>query len=181
MHEDLKIEEADYFLRRIAETSKRDQAATRHELSAFLSAARSALQYAYKEAKFRGSLLWYETAVSTADPVVEFLKDTRNINIHDQPFSMRTHTTIGVPPAVLAISGTRTMVITNGDSVMEWPEMPPQLPPRQRNMAEPPTTTYRYQFKEWPGPEDVLELCRRYLDEVKRIIADGRAQNILTP
>jgi hypothetical protein len=186
MHEDLKLDEANYFLLRLTETSKRDPTGTRHELSAFLSAARSALQYAYEEAKARGYLPWYETAVSTADPVVKFLTKTRNLNVHERPFSMRTNVAVGIPSGVLSFSNARSIVVAtnaDGEIVMEWPEMPPHLPPRQVNLiepTEPSTTTYQYQFKEWPGPEDAFKLCRRYLAEVKRIIDDGRARGILT-
>ena len=181
MHEDSKIEEAEYFLLRIALVAPRDPTATRFELSALITAARSALQYAREEAIAKpGGQAWYDSAVA-ADPVVSFLKDTRDINIHKRPLPMRTNITIGVGPAVLSLSSTRTVVVTSGtdERVMEWPEPSPQLPPRPSTM-EPPATTYKYQFKEWPGSEDVSTLCNRYLAEIKRIVSDGRTRGFLT-
>jgi hypothetical protein len=50
MHEDLKIAEAQHFLQELIRSAPRDPAVTRYSVSAFLSAARSALQYALEEA-----------------------------------------------------------------------------------------------------------------------------------
>lgn len=181
MNEDLKIAEADYFLQRLTRTAPRDPVATRFETSAFLSAARSALQYAHDEAISKtGGQAWYDAAVGI-DPVVKFLKDRRDINIHHRPLPMHTHTTIGVGPAALTLSGMApTVVITDGDKTIEWTPPPPQLPPLPAR-DEPPSTSHTYQFKDWPGPEDVITLCRRYLTEIMRIVAEGRARGFLTP
>ena len=40
--------------------------------------------------------------------------------------------------------------------------------------------TYKYKFKGWSGPEGVLTLCNRYMSEIKRIVADGRKNNLLS-
>jgi len=72
MNEDSKLDEAEYFLRRITETATRHPTVTRYELSACLSAARSALQYARKEAQDKDSQPWDDGAVSTADPSWNF-------------------------------------------------------------------------------------------------------------
>ncbi len=50
MHEKDKIIEAEYFYSRMKQ-EQHDRDAFRHNLSAFLSAARSVLQYALKEAE----------------------------------------------------------------------------------------------------------------------------------
>lgn len=50
MHELEKLKEAGYFARRM-EASINDPKAFQYELSAFLSAARSVLQYAFEETK----------------------------------------------------------------------------------------------------------------------------------
>ena len=95
MHEDLKIAEAQHFLQERIRSAPRDQAVTRYSVSAFLTAARSALQYALEEAQCKpGGQAWYYSSVKV-DPVVKFLKDSRDINIHERPVPMRTHTTIG--------------------------------------------------------------------------------------
>jgi hypothetical protein len=81
MHEQAKIDEAEFFLERIGESSN-DPSATRHYISAFLTAARSVLQYALADASTKsGGQTWYETAFSS-DPLIKFLKDHRDINVH---------------------------------------------------------------------------------------------------
>jgi hypothetical protein len=56
-----------------------------------------------------------------ADPVVKFLKDSRDINIHERPVPMRTHTTIGIGQGALTLSSTSpTVLISRGDQVIEW-------------------------------------------------------------
>jgi len=180
MHEESKIAEAEYFLQELIRSAPRNPAVTRFNLSAFLSAARSALQYALEEArqKQRGQS-WYDAAVNV-DPVVRFLKDRRDINIHERPVPMRTHTTIGVGPGALSLSSTSpTVLIERGDQVIEWTPPPPQLPPLPATM-EPPSTSHTYQFKEWPGPDDVIAICTRYLAEVRRIVDEGRARGFLS-
>ena len=181
MNEDTKIAEADYFLQRLIKTAPRDPVATRFETSAFLSAARSALQYARDEASSKsGGQSWYDTAVGV-DPVVKFLKDSRDINIHVEPVPMHTNTTITVGPAHLGLSGTvSTVVLKRGDDqTIEWTPKPPQLPPLPARQ-EPSVTSHAYKFNGWAGLEDVPTLCTRYLTEVTRIIAEGRSLGFLT-
>ena len=40
--------------------------------------------------------------------------------------------------------------------------------------------SFKYKFKMWGGPEDVLTLCNRYMCEIKRIITDGRQNGFLS-
>jgi hypothetical protein len=150
-------------------------------VSAFLSAARSALQYSLEEAKGKpGGQSWYANAVGV-DPVVKFLKDSRDINIHERPVPIRTHTTIGVGQGALTLSSTSpTVLIGGGDQAIEWAPPPPQIPPLPSTM-EPQPTSHTYQFKDWPGPEDVIALCTRYLAEIRRIVDDGRVRGFLSP
>jgi hypothetical protein len=181
MHEESKIAEAQYFLQELIRSAPRDPEVTRYDVSAFLSAARSALQYALEEAKGKpGGQSWYDAAVKV-DPVVQFLKDSRDINIHDRPVPMRTHTTIGVGQGALTLSSTSpTVLIKAGDQVIEWVPPPPRIPPLPATM-EPQPTSHTYQFKDWSGPEAVIALCTRYLGEVRRIVDEGRALGFLTP
>ena len=57
------------------------------------------------------------------------------------------------------------------------PAAPPEraLPPR-----EPASPSVRYEFAGWAGPEDVPTLCGQYLRELGEIVADGRAQGLLS-
>jgi len=37
-----------------------------------------------------------------------------------------------------------------------------------------------YRFTDWPGSEDVLRLCRAYMDAVKMLVADGKERGLLS-
>jgi hypothetical protein len=164
MHEETKVEEAEYFLRRIAAVTN-DPKATRHETSAFLTAARSVLQYVLEEAKTKsGGQAWYDRSIQR-DPVVKFLKDHRDINVHLRPLPLRTNITVYPAAAEIRISNT-----TNVVEQYDWRSVTELRPP-----------SYDYKFKGWPGAEDVLPLATRYLDEIKQIVADGRRLGFLSP
>jgi len=85
MHEQTKINEAKYFLGQM-NIVVNDRAVFNFNLSAFLAAARSALQYAHKEAiPQSGGQAWYDGQVA-AKPIVKFFKDKRDISIHEVPY-----------------------------------------------------------------------------------------------
>lgn len=87
MDELAKLDEAQYFLAGMREAEAAgDGRAFRYELSAFLSAARSVLQYALAECERKSRSDWYELAVSR-DACLRFLKLQRDDNIHGRPAS----------------------------------------------------------------------------------------------
>lgn len=156
MHEDAKIREAEFFLQDIARSAD-DPDATRHYTSAFLTAARSVLLYARDEsAGKRKGRFWYDSQIKIM-PVVAFLSDRRDINVHKRPLPMQTNITFHIPAGAMYTSSTN---ITLPDT--------------------PAPTTYGYVFKGWNGPEDVVTLCGLYLDEIKRIVVDGRTKGFLS-
>ena len=78
MHEQEKIKEAEYFFGRMAaEAEQRDN--FKYELSAFLSAARSVLLYACKEAEVKpGGKKWYDAYLTNIIISKENLKRILN-------------------------------------------------------------------------------------------------------
>ncbi|MDQ7839356.1 MAG: hypothetical protein RDU59_12785 [Thermodesulfobacteriota bacterium] len=95
MHEQEKLKEARYFARRM-EASIDDPEAFQYELSAFLSAARSVLQYALDEAKQKpNGQRWYEAQVS-GNAVLKFFKDKRDLNIHAEPVRPSRHIAVAI-------------------------------------------------------------------------------------
>jgi hypothetical protein len=89
MHERCKLTEARYFMQRML-AEHDDPTSFRHELSAFLGAARSVLQYARKEAKGKPEVQeWYDQAVK-AEPLLAFFRDRRNENTHTRPVNPAT-------------------------------------------------------------------------------------------
>ena len=84
MNEDHKIEEAQYFLNRLTDPQLEIREFS-FELSAFLTAARSVLQYSLKEAEQKsGGKPWYDNEVKKYE-AVKYLKEKRNISVHAAP------------------------------------------------------------------------------------------------
>jgi hypothetical protein len=81
MNELQKIQEAEYFLTQLAQGQ--DNLATfKFKLSAFLTAARTVLQYALAEARPKsGGQVWYARRFAKST-VCQFFNDKRDINIH---------------------------------------------------------------------------------------------------
>jgi len=83
MNEKHKLAEALYFLSHLGPSSLDPQEYS-FELSAFLTAARSVLQYAHKEAISKpGGQVWYERHVQ--NKAIEYFKDKRDVSIHTEP------------------------------------------------------------------------------------------------
>lgn len=178
MHEQSKIDEARYFLGQLrALVNERDQ--FNYNLSAFLSAARSPLQYAHKEASAKlGGQVWYDAQVA-ARPVVKFFKDKRDISIHANPVK---------PSAKIAVSVTDRLFISDSVSVTIHRKdgrtetvvsQPDPLPPPPEEVAS--SVEYKYFFQDWSGTEDVIALCEMYVNEVQAIVADGQTNGFLSP
>jgi hypothetical protein len=166
MHEQDKLGEAQYFLDRLPQLPEPNS--FRYELSAFLSAARSALQYARKEAKTKpNGLTWYDA--HSVKTLIKFFKVKRNISIHEHPVRPVTSANVAITGGV---SASANVAITGGVSASASNPPPPPSPP---------VVAYSYTFTDWSGPEDVVTLCRLYLAEVQSVVSNGVAQGHLTP
>ena len=170
MNEKAKIDEAAHFLAKMKSVENQPDA-FKFELSAFLSAARSALQYALEEARSKGGQAWYDQAVSALSRI-RFLKEKRDISIHDRPVVPSKHISSHVHD-VMHVSDQVSHIICRADGTVEIP--PPSLPPVPfvPPVIEDPPTTYSYSFSDWSGPEDVLALCEQYLADVRVVVAEG--------
>lgn len=176
MHEDFKIQEAEYHLSRMQETA--GQESFRFELSAFLSSARSVLQYALKEAETRtGGQAWYDREVGV-DPIVRFLKSARDGNIHVSPVTPKTDVQISEPRLHYSLSDAVPLP-ESGELAFAFARVELEYMPTAH--ADSTTTVeYTYKFRDWAGAGDVPTLCTRYLTEIKRIVSDGCNRGFLT-
>src|SRR5437773_1982245 len=94
MHERAKLTEASHFLERM-HAERGYPAGFTLELSAFMGAARSVLQYAGREAKLKpGGQQWYDQTM--ANPLLCFFRDMRNNSIHEVPLKPVTKMTTEV-------------------------------------------------------------------------------------
>ena len=172
MHEKDKLDEARYFLGHLKELP--EPRSFRFELSAFLTAARTALQYAREEAQAKGVRTWYDTHVA-GKPLAKFFKDKRDINIHQTPVLPRASAALTVRDGG-CISTSVHLVARNPEGQITQ-EVTVGRSPRAH---QPNIVAYSYAFSDWKGPEDVLTLCSKYLAEVESVISDGIAKGHLS-
>ena len=174
VNEDHKIEEAQYFLSRLSNPNLEIREFS-FELSAFLTAARSVLQYALEEARLKtGGQAWYENQVKTAE-AVKFFKEKRDISVHAEPVIPQRTINIYVEESI-GISDFYSIEIINPDGTVV-PDAPQettaqQSPPEITRTSS--STSVTYHFSDWPGQETVAELCAEYLQQVREITHNGR-------
>src|ERR1700690_2760273 len=89
-----KIAEGRFFLLLMQHAEERDP--FRYCLSAFLSAVRSVLQYAHKDAARNPAAHALYESVMAASLVLSFFKDKRNFNIHEAPVPVQMHVAVGL-------------------------------------------------------------------------------------
>jgi hypothetical protein len=171
MNERKKLEEARYFYSRI-QAEVDDPNAYQYNLSAFLSAARSVLQYACKEAKNKsGGQAWYDNRIANSS-ILPFFRDKRDINIHTEPVKPRKDYQVSMKATVHISSSLSIKLKDEKGNVIDQRCIKEAKPPH-----EPPTDSasveIRYRFSDWSGSEDVTELSQKYLDELEDVVDDG--------
>ncbi len=178
MHELEKIKEARYFFTQMKKELA-DSDPFNHNLSAFLSSTRSVLQYSLNEVNGKsGGQKWYDDIVSKSN-VVKFFKDKRDINIHKEPIPVKkkvnaTHTeSIGISESIVVIR-----VDSEGKKII-LSSISPHSP--ERDVAkEQLSIEFKYFFSDWPGSEDALDLCSKYLEELEEMVKDGIKRGLLS-
>ncbi len=179
MDEDNKLSEAGYFLKQlnILQNSPEE---FKHNLSAFLSASRSALQYAFAEAQRKsGGKKWYDNRI-LKNRIFAFFKDKRDFNIHEEPVNLQRSVEVGVSGTLL-ISGSLTVVVRGPDGQIKETRTSEEQPPSPAPAPSAKTTThYTYKFDDWSGSEDVIGLCQSYLGELTDFVQDGQSQHFLS-
>ncbi len=180
MHEQEKISEAEYFYARMR-TEANNPSAFKFDLSAFLSATRSVLQYALKEAETKiGGQAWYDNHISKSK-VAKFFKDRRDINIHQKPLSLSQSVTVKIQDVIRVSEAIFiTKIDEQGNRIQEENSSSTQvsLPGYVNGSVE---TEYSYSFSEWSSTNNVFDICNLYLTELRAIIQDGIDQKLLTP
>lgn len=184
MNEREKVEEAKYFYSRMIEEYE-NREHFRYNLSAFLSAARSVLQYAEKEAdpgknpKAKpGAKAWYDNCMENR-PVLQFFRDKRDFNIHISPIEPRADIDIVITEAV-SVSESIVVVLRDKDGKIKSQfssEEPKPKPKRPKSSVESKTT---FRFDDWTGDEDVLTLCERYIKELEKVVNEGVSKEFIT-
>jgi hypothetical protein len=190
MHEADKIKEAAYFLTLLhAKQNEPDEFP--HLLSAFLAAARSVTQYALKEADTTpkssppsAGKQWYDQQISSpVYAVLAFMRDERNKDIHVRPVSPRKVISVEVT-TTLYISGSadyRVNYVDSDGNPVDFTSVAATEPLIPRAEYVPADPSYRYEFHDWSGPDDVLSLCNSSYNQLLAFVNDGQQRGFLTP
>jgi hypothetical protein len=177
VHEQEKLNEAKYFLERM-EASIDNPGALQYDLSAFLSAARSVLQYALEEAKQKpNGQRWYDAQVS-GNAVLKFFKDKRDLNIHAEPVRPARHIGVALTEHINISDSIRIEIQREGGAkeIREHVEEPPAPAPRESS-AE---VKIRYVFVDWVGPEDIINLSQKYLAALETFVKAGISAGVIS-
>jgi hypothetical protein len=180
MHETKKLKEAKHFYSRMVEEQK-DRDHFMYELSAFLSAGRTVLQYARDEAKTKADgQKWYDSLVSHS-PVLKFFKEKRDVNIHIEPVNTQAEHRLAMGGSIFP-SGLLSMVAFDKDgNVIDQRRSEEPEKSHQEEVKDSPTVyELKYRFDDWTGNEDVLTLCQTYIQELEILIKDGVSKGFIT-
>jgi hypothetical protein len=179
-NEEAKFREAAYFLGTM-KSSIHDRTAFVYNFSAFITAARSVVQYALDECpKNTPARTWYDTYISNTD-MIRYFKDKRDINIHEEPVvpSAAYHVCSTIP---LSISGTCSVSVLARDNYGNLVEKETAASHAAeeaiaRPVPPPPvgsTESVRY-FLPDRNTENLVDLGERYINELIAFLAAGRA------
>lgn len=166
-----KLREAEYFYSKMVEEQEHRENFT-YNLSAFLSSARSVLQYTLEEAKTKsGGQQWHDNLIST-NSVLKFFRDKRDINIHAKPIQPLAHYksefTVNMQ---LSASVSVTVTDKDGNIKQQYSSGEPESIPKDSETTE--VMKIEYKFDDWDGSEDVLTLCKTYIQKLENVIKDG--------
>lgn len=177
MNENKKISEAAYFLMRFDKEIDYHECLS-YDLSAFLSAARSVLQYALEEAKTKtGGQAWYDSKIQ-GNKVLKFFKDKRDINIHYSPVEATKQVNIQVQDTIYLSESFKIQITDkDGNIIEEFATAPATNLPQNKDTS---SVTISYKFNDWDGYENVSELCDKYLQHLKGFVSEGQALLFLT-
>jgi hypothetical protein len=173
MKEQEKLDEAKYFYQRMV-AEQNNQTHFKYNLSAFISAARSVLEYAGKEINSRKNRsakqamkAWYYKKV-TPDGILYFIGGERIRNFHHFPVNPLVN--IALQPDDCFFGLTAGHIPLNGQVPVETSL--PLAVVREKKLKPPPPLP-KYKFTGWQGTEDVPTLCRKCLGELEQFIKEG--------
>jgi hypothetical protein len=177
-NEDAKFREAAYFLG-VMKSSINDRNAFVYNFSAFITAARSVVQYALEECKpDPAAKTWYDNYVASTD-LIRYFKDKRDMNIHEEPVVPNAAFSAEVSMH-LSVSGTCSVKVFSRDAEGNLVEKPtPASDAAEQAIASPPpkpqsTESVRYYLADRKA-DDLVDLAENYIDELIAFLKVGRA------
>lgn len=150
-----------------------------YNLSAFLSSARSILQYALLEAETKpGGKWWYDNRISSS-LILRFFKDKRDINIHKEPIHLLVYFK-KIIEGMLRLSGSLSLIAYDKEGNIKQQYSSDKPEPTQKESQTSAVKEIKYKFNNWGGREDVLTLCQSCIQELENVIKDGVNKGFIT-
>jgi hypothetical protein len=177
MNEKEKLEEAKYFYSRMV-MEEENREAFKYNLSAFLAAARSVMYYAYNEVEKTPNQKWYDDWMNSSD-VLKFFKCKRDFNIHTAPIDPKKHVNIHITEVIHVTESSHIKVIDKNGRVKEEREIKEEPKPHEGPKSSVKSES-RYEFDDWKGPEDLMTLCKMYIQELEKVVQDGISKGFIT-
>jgi len=179
MNEKVKIQEAKFFLSLMVK-ERENREAFKYSLSAFLTAARSVMQYALKEAKRKsGGLGWYKNRMAKS-LILRYFTRKRNFNIHFDPVEPQKSAWIESKEPV-SLSGSLHIVLKDKNGkVIETRDILETQPQPEKAGESSFRSGLTYNFEDWSGGEDVLTLSAMYIQELEKVVEDGIGRGLIT-
>jgi len=169
----VKYKEAQYFLGKMQEESSNPEH-FRYELSAFLTAARSVLQYIHKGVKGARAQAWYDRQCNLSSSI-KYFRCKRNVNVHTKPVSP-DRVNVDLPDESVRVSDVLMVTLLDQDgNVIETHRTRGQEEPSE---PVPPSEApeFTYYFEDWPG-EDVVTACGFYLQDIGGLLIKDGEEN----
>ncbi|ARR10650.1 hypothetical protein [Paenibacillus bovis] len=163
---DVKLQESKHHYEHMIQyVNEKDLTKLKYEISAFINAARSILQYAHKTAKQQDKENVYKELVS-ANPTLKFFKDLRDENIHTKLVEVTAHANAEI---------TMGFIIRQENTTDEEIE---GIKAEQANQTPLQTRTIEQYFFDEKPEEEVLPLCEKYLVELEKFTAEAKVKGI---
>lgn len=165
MNEIKKLEEAKYFFTQMMDYQQNRDIFI-YNLSAFLSAARSVLQYAKEEAKSKpGGQAWYDNLMKSS-PELKFFKDKRDLNVHDKPIHTKANYILHAETARYLLSfGSVSMTVYDKDGNV-----------KQQVQSDPDLLPVTLTQNTNPIPNEV----KYYFQELENVVNNGISNSFIT-
>lgn len=183
-NEDAKFREAVYFFG-VMKININDRNAFVYNFSAFITAARSVVQYALEECKPNtASKQWYDNYVANTD-MIRYFKDKRDVNIHEEPVVPNAAENYDATIA-LTVSGTASVSVVARDVAGNIvTKSTPASEAAEKAIASPtpmPATKegVRYFFPDRPN-DDLIVLAENYINELVAFLKAARDAGHLPP
>jgi hypothetical protein len=184
-----KLGEAEYFYGQMMmkyESNQNDEFL--YCLSAFLSAARSIIQYTDNFAGNKRYRRHKYNKLVGKNKILSYFKEKRNINIHECPISYMT--AINIKEICFHTTSSVSINVTVGDSngkSLPLRSTTTSIVELENDVAGETITLeekkqskgFDYRFTDWSGEEDVIELSRKYLEQLSIFIVNAKRAKLI--